>query len=194
MSRTPAAAAKALTYSLVPTLLKQNHFELFGLEPGFELDLEAVAGRYRELQRAVHPDRFANGSDQERRLSVQQAAQVNEAYQVLKSPLARARYLLELRGLALDDTHTAMDPMFLMEQMELRESLAAVRGQGDPFAALMSLRDTIEAKERAFIASLTEAFADGAPTALERARETVRKLQFMERLLSEVEELEEELA
>ncbi|MEN8168857.1 MAG: Fe-S protein assembly co-chaperone HscB [Pseudomonadota bacterium] len=174
-------------------MLKQNHFELFGLQPGFELDIDNIAERYRDLQRAVHPDRFANASDQERRLSVQQAAQINEAYQVLKSPLSRARYLLELQGILLDDNDTAMDPMFLMEQMELRESLAAVQEQGDPFTALMTLRDTIDAKDRAFVTSLGEAFASGEKAALEGARDTVRKLQFMERLLSEVEELEDEL-
>ena len=174
-------------------MLQQNHFELFGLTPDFELDLDNIAARYRDLQRAVHPDKFANASDQERLLSVQQAAQINEAYQTLKSPLARARYLLELNGITLDDNDTAMDPMFLMEQMELRESMAGVSNKPDPFAALMSLRDTIEGKEKGFISNLAEAFADGGQAALEGARDTVRKLQFMEKLLSELEALEEEL-
>jgi molecular chaperone HscB len=174
-------------------LLQQNYFELFGLEPGFDLDPRYLAERYRELQRQVHPDRFASASDQERLLSVQQAAQVNEAYQTLKSPLPRARYLLELLGVSMNDRDTTMDPLFLMEQIELREALAAVRGQGDPFAALMALRDTIEAKERAYIASLGTAFTSGDAVALEGARVTVRKMQFMVRLNSEVEELEEEL-
>lgn len=174
-------------------MLKQNHYELFGLSPGFELDLQNVAERYRDLQRAVHPDRFANASDQERLLSVQQAAQINEAYQVLKSPLERARYLLELEGIAFNDSDTTMDPMFLMEQIELRESLEGVRVQADPFAALEKLRGIIEAKDKAYIDSLGEAFASGDQAALEAARDTVRKLQFMVRLNNEVEELEEEL-
>lgn len=175
-------------------MLQQNHFALFGLEPGFEIDPQYLAERYRELQRQVHPDRFAGASDQERLLSVQQAAQVNEAYQTLKSPLSRARYLLTLRGVELNEQDTRMDPLFLMEQIELREALAAVRGKGDPLASLMTLRDTIEAKERALIASLVAAFAKGDEAALEAARVSVRKLQFMARLNSEVEELEEELA
>jgi molecular chaperone HscB len=174
-------------------LLQQNYFELFGLQPDFELDLDGIAARYRDLQRAVHPDKFANASDQERLLSVQQAAQINEAYQTLKSPLSRARYLLELKGITLDDSDTTMDPMFLMEQMELRESLAEVSNKPDPFAALMSLRDSIEAKEQRLITSLAAAFASGEQAELEGARETVRKLQFMEKLLSELEGLEEEL-
>jgi molecular chaperone HscB len=174
-------------------LLGKNHFELFELTASFEVEQETLALRYRELQRAVHPDRFASASEQEKRLSVQQAAQINEAYQVLKSPLSRARYLLEINGLALDDTDTQMDPSFLMEQMELREELAEVRGAEDPFGALNRVRDNIESKERAIIESLQQAFADGRAEALQRAREQVRKMQFMQRLLGEVDELEETL-
>jgi molecular chaperone HscB len=174
-------------------LLQQNHFALFGLEPGFDIDLQALAARYRELQRQVHPDRFASGSEQERLLSVQQATQVNEAYQTLKSPLSRARYLLALRGITLNEHDTTMEPLFLMEQIELREALAAVRGERDPLGALMALGETIEAKERALVASLAAAFASGDRAALEAARVIVRKLQFMARLNSEVAELEEEL-
>jgi len=173
--------------------LGKNHFELFDLPIAFEVEQETLALRYRELQRAVHPDRFANASEQEKRLSVQQAAQINEAFQVLKSPLTRARYLLEISGLPLDDTNTQMEPAFLMEQMELREALAEVREASDPFAALDKARNTIEGREREYIESLQQAFGDGSTEALERARELVRKMQFMQRLLGEVDDLEETL-
>jgi molecular chaperone HscB len=95
--------------------------------------------------------------------------------------------------MAIDDTDTQMDPAFLMEQMELREALAEVRGAADPFAALNQARDTIEARERELVESLQQAFADGGAQALEGARESVRKMQFMQRLLSEVDDMEETL-
>ena len=105
--------------------LTQNHFELFGLPVAFDVDAQQLAERYRELQRILHPDRYANASDRERRLSIQHAAQVNEAFQTLKSSLRRARYLLQLKGVEFDDEkETHLDPAFLMEQMELREALA----------------------------------------------------------------------
>jgi molecular chaperone HscB len=173
--------------------LGKSHFELFELPVSFEVDLEDLALRYRELQRAVHPDRFANASAQEKRLSVQQAAQINEAFQVLKHPLSRARYLLEINGLPLDDTDTRMDPGFLMEQMELREALAEVRGADEPFGALNQARDAIESREREFVASLRQSFAESSPEAHEYARDLVRKMQFMQKLLSEADDLEETL-
>jgi molecular chaperone HscB len=173
--------------------LTRNHFELFGLPVSFDVDGETLALRYRDLQRALHPDRFASASDQERRLSVQQAAQVNEGFQTLKAPLARARYLLELRGLPVDDRDTSMDPAFLMEQMELREALAEVRDAEDRFLALERVRDNIEMRERLLIEALRSHFADDEPGSLEKARQDVRKLQFMQRLLDEAAELEETL-
>ena len=175
---------------MLPTHAK-NYFELFDIPVSFEVDQETLSLRYRDLQRAVHPDRYANASEQEKRLSVQQAALINEAFQALKSPLPRARYLLEINGITLDDNDTRMDPMFLMEQMELREDLAAVRSKVDPFGELNALRDRIESKERELVESLQSLFNDGDD--LERGKDLVRRMQFMQRLLSEVDELEDDL-
>lgn len=61
------------------------HFALFDLKPGFEIDPERLAVRYRELARTVHPDRFVDAPEREQRLALEHAAQLNEAYQVLRS-------------------------------------------------------------------------------------------------------------
>jgi molecular chaperone HscB len=174
-----------------------DYFELFGLQPGFAVDLEQLALRFRELQRAAHPDRFANASSLDKRLSVQQAALINEAYQVLKTPLTRGRYLLEQCGASLDDSDTSMDPAFLMEQMALREAIGAVAGAEDPFASLDTLRQRIEGMEREMVAQLQqlidEALASRDPQTLQAGVQLVRKMQFMQRLLDEVDSLEENL-
>ena len=171
----------------------QNHFELFGLPVGFDVDRDTLSLRYRDLQRAAHPDRFANASDHERRLSVQRAAQINEAFQTLKQPLARARYLLELNGRPLDESDTAMDSSFLMEQMELRERIEGIRSAGDPFQALSDVRGELEERERFLVTELGTFFAEGGDHALDQARQAVRKLQFFQKLLDEVSDLEEDL-
>src|SRR5437879_12078870 len=78
--------------------LNQNHFELFGLPARYAVDAAALDARYRELQREVHPDRFAAASRAEQRVSMQLATRVNEGYQTLKPPLRRAVHVLHLRG------------------------------------------------------------------------------------------------
>src|SRR5690606_10742494 len=109
-----------------------NHFELFHLPEQFELDLAQLSASYQQLQQLTHPDKFATASDQQRLLSVQKNAQLNDAYQALKSPLLRAEYLLELKGIDLKhETSTMQDGMFLMQQMEWREQLDDIQASAD---------------------------------------------------------------
>jgi len=171
--------------------LAKNYFGLFGLPSTFDLDATDLAARYRELQRRFHPDRFASASEPERRLSLQLTAQVNAAFQTLKDPVARARYLLALQGVDTgEDTDTAMDPAFLMEQMELRESLAEAREAADRHARLESLRLRVEEDFEARTALLRSRFAENSEPARRQARNLVREMQFLQKLAHEVEELE----
>jgi molecular chaperone HscB len=86
-----------------------------------------------------------------------------------------------------------MEPAFLMEQMELREALAEVPHAKAPFDALEALRDQLEGRERGLIEALRRDFDNGSSPALMRARDSVRKMQFIQRLLEEAEALEEDL-
>jgi len=174
--------------------LTQNHFELFGLPVAFDIDAQQLAERYRELQRTVHPDRYANASDRERRLSIQHAAQVNDAFQTLKSSLRRARYLLQLQGVEFDDEkETHLDPAFLMEQIELREALADVRTIADPLDGLNNIMADIKVRQRAMESQLRMLFADASDDKRLEAKQLVQKMQFLARLQQEAEDLEEEL-
>jgi molecular chaperone HscB len=170
----------------------RNHFELFGLPVGYALDPELLAERFRALQSAVHPDRFASAPDQERRLSMQASTRVNEAFQTLRDPLQRALYLLTL----YPDTGaqvTAQDTAFLMEQMELRETLAEARGARDPMAAVAGVLGHIARSERAIAAELTGRFSDPSPEDLAAARAAVHKLQFLDKCRRDAEALEADL-
>jgi molecular chaperone HscB len=169
----------------------KNYFELFSLPVGFDLDNSKLAEHYRSLQSELHPDRYASASEQERRLSVQGASLINEAYQTLKTPLSRARYLLELRGIDLESgQNLSSDPMFLMQQIELREEMEAVQGQADPLSAL----DKLDAQVRDWNKQLQQEFAEAyAVDELEKAGQAVLKLQFFNRLFDEIKRLEEQL-
>jgi len=173
--------------------LSSNFFALFDLPVSFDVDLNVLSARYREAQRAAHPDRFANASEAERRLSVQMAARINEAWQVLKDPLSRGRYLLELQGIAPDDADTAFDGAFLMEQMELRERLEAVKNSADPVQQLHVIADDIAAHDTLLMTQMASLLNEGSMNSLQQARDVSRKLQFFRRLKEEVETLEDEL-
>ena len=110
----------------------QNHFDLFHLPQQFTIDAAALDVAYHGVQSRVHPDKFVNGSDAEKRVAMQWATRANEAYQTLKSPLKRAAYLCELHGIDLQtESNTSMPSAFLMQQMEWREALDDARAARD---------------------------------------------------------------
>ena len=104
--------------------LQSSDFELFGLTPGFAQDRVFIDARWKDLQREVHPDKFAAQGAAAQRISMQWSVRINEAYQRLKEPLRRAAYLCELNGAPVNaENNTAMPGEFLMQQMEWREAL-----------------------------------------------------------------------
>ena len=178
MSKTSAAAGKALTSS-------GNHFELFGLQPVFALDSEALERAYREIQSQVHPDRFAHAGDAERRASLQWTTRVNEAYRTLKSPVQRASHILFLHGVDVAfETNTAMPSQFLMQQMQLRETLEdAVATKNVP--ALASLQSKLEEDQGSLEKQIAQAIDQQKD--YPRAAGLVRELQFLEKLEAEID-------
>jgi molecular chaperone HscB len=103
-----------------------DHFQRLGLKDSFDVDLPDLDQRYFDLQRHLHPDRFATRSGQEKSLSQQQATAINDAYETLKEPLKRADYLVHLRGMGVlpEGCNLVNDTELLMETMEMREALA----------------------------------------------------------------------
>src|SRR5690606_25069613 len=100
--------------------------DVLALRPSFDLDTNELERRYRELQRQLHPDKFAQSSSSERRASLARAVTVNDAYRALRDELKRGELVLARLDKAAR-TGEVQDPELLMEVMELRESLAEAK-------------------------------------------------------------------
>ena len=172
-------------------LFSKNYFEIFDVAASYKIDMDKVSSLYRELQKSVHPDRYASGTEQQRRIAMQQISLINQAFQTLKDPVARAQYLLGLKGIDMhNETDTTMDGAFLMEQMEFREAIAEVRDKDDPLTELDRMLAGLKPK----IQAQMDAFAHSyAAEQLDDARETVRKMQFLFKAQREITALSEQL-
>jgi molecular chaperone HscB len=164
----------------------RNHFELLGLPTAYAVDAARLESGYRDLQSRVHPDRFASGSEAERRVAMQWAARANEAHRTLRDPVDRARYLLKLKGFDTgEETNTSMPPDFLMQQMEWREAAAEARTARDA-AALEGLRGELREARGDMLRMLERAL--DADANYEAGCSLVRKLRFLEKLEEEIDE------
>ena len=130
------------------------------------------------------------------------AAHLNEGVDTLKKPVKRAIYLLKLQGIDVDfEKNTAMSPMFLMDQMELREQLEVVGKQADPFVAIDVLYERIAIMQKERIEDFKAAYnritsdidSDGNNCHNNNAEDIVAEMQFVEKLRIDVERLEETL-
>lgn len=163
-----------------------DYFALYELPAAFRIDEALLDQRYIELQTRVHPDRFAGRGETEKRLSLQWATRANEAYQVLKKPLLRAIYLLQLAGYDLGSENNRLMPNdFLMEQMEWREAVAEARAAREHHQ-LALLHHRLQRDIRQRYDELASLFDDRRN--LEQSADRVRRLMFLERLLIDIDD------
>ena len=163
-------------------------FVTLGVERRFDLDLKAVEKRHRELSRALHPDKFAQEGGTERKIALGHAADVNEAWRIVRDPIRRAEALFTLAGVAVGETNEPKPSQaFLMQMLEEREALEEAK-LARSLEQVRGLKDEMERREEAAHRALADGFARGAADVTK-----LGELRFYRRFLDEVAAIEEEL-
>ena len=158
-----------------------DHFIRLGLEANFDVDLSALDRIYFELQRALHPDRFATRTTKEKMYSQAQATAINDAYETIKNPLKRADYLIHIKGVNVmpDGCNLVNDPTILMEAMEVREKLASA----ETISMVDAIANDARAEIKDVIAGISLAFKGDD---IEGACQLTTRLKYLTKLLGEV--------
>ena len=171
--------------------MTENYFELFGLDPVFNIDLTSLENSFRKIQSESHPDRFVTASSADKLKSMQLATLANEAYQTLKSSASRATYLLTLQGItAISETNTAMPTDFLMQQMEWREAIDDAKTAHN-ISELDNLLLEIKQEAKALNQNLVSEI--DIQKDYEAASTSTRKLIFMDKLSIDIHKVIEQI-
>jgi molecular chaperone HscB len=164
--------------------LAATDFALFGLPERFALDAVLLDAKWKALQGAAHPDRFATETAAAQRVAMQWAIRINEAYRRLKDPLARAAYLCTLHGVDIEaESNTAMPGAFLMQQMDWRDALSEAK----TLDAVDALSGEVAASRQATLASLQTRIDATTPVDWHAVAGVVRGLMFVDRFLSDID-------
>jgi molecular chaperone HscB len=165
----------------------RNYFDLFGLPARFRFDPAVLDDAYRLLQSDVHPDRFAAGSDAERRVALQSSTRVNDAYRALRDPVQRAQYLLRIHGVeSVGETDTQLSMEFLERQLERREAAGDAHASGDA-RVLAALLADVRREGRDLEDALAHVLDD--ERAYAAARPKVRELTFLHKLAGDLDDM-----
>ena len=143
-----------------------DYFELFEMPRKLWVEMPALEKRFLELSWKLHPDKFVNATAEEQALSLKRSSEMNDAYRVLRDPVARVEYLLEIEGARKEGEHKQQAPPELLEEVfELNESLDELREAKASGGDLRSLKDRLESAEKSFKEKLAEVDAQLQETA-----------------------------
>lgn len=157
-----------------------NFFEFFGLKTEPVLDQAVLAARYRERQQQYHPD--AGGFDAAEALQL--STLVNQAYDTLRLADRRAAHLLSLHGQANGLEQSIHDMDFLQNAIELREQLDEVESPIELISLRLELQQWLDALSAEFQ-------IDWDDQDWPEARDTARKLAFIQKVLGDLDRIED---
>jgi molecular chaperone HscB len=134
-----------------------DYFAIFGLPRKLWIEMDGLEKKFLQLSWKLHPDNFVNATERERELSLEKSSQLNDAYRVLRDPVSRVEYLLELEGARKEGEHKQKAPPELLEEVfELNESLDELREAKSSGGNLAVLKSRLEAAEKNFQEKLGE--------------------------------------
>src|SRR5262252_7333834 len=138
-----------------------DYFAVFGIPRKLGLEMSLLEQKFLQLSWKLHPDNFVNASDQERELSLKRSSQLNDAYRVLRDPVSRVEYLLEIEGERKEGEKKQQAPPELLEEVfELNESLDELREVKSSGGDLSDLKARLEAAEKSFQGKLSKVDAE----------------------------------
>ena len=145
------------TASASPSTRQGDHFSLFGLPRKLWIEMGALEQKFLQLSWKLHPDKFVNAPPEEQERSLKQSSQLNDAYRVLRDPVARLEYLLEIEGTRKEGEQKQKAPPELLEEVfELNESLDELREAKSSGGDLGSLKAKLESAQKSFQEKLGE--------------------------------------
>ncbi|XP_053684461.1 co-chaperone protein HscB homolog [Sabethes cyaneus] len=159
----------------------QDFFELLDVPNTFTINGSILSANFRELQSVLHPDKFSQKSDEEKLNSLEWSSLVNKAFKTLTVPLERAKYILNQKGILIDEENTSVDPEFLSDMMDLNEQVEEAQNATE----LRKIADFVNSDIVKIYSQLQDHFANNN---LSEAKATFVRLKYLSNIDNVIKE------
>ncbi|HMT73755.1 MAG TPA: iron-sulfur cluster co-chaperone HscB C-terminal domain-containing protein [Chitinophagaceae bacterium] len=166
-----------------------NYFDIFQIPVQLIVNPAELTSKYFELSRQFHPDFYINETEEKQQEALEKTALLNKALKTFQNPDETLKYVLQLKGLMTDDEKYQLPPVFLMEVMEINESLMDDAGEDDS----QRLQERIAALQNEIYSTvkpIIEGYKDGEATKeqLLAIKEYYFKKKYIDRIKKELQD------
>ena len=159
-----------------------TYFELFDIPVQLKINAASLSNKFFELSRKYHPDYFANENDEAQADVLEKSALLNKAWKVFQNPDETIKYVLQLKGLLVEEEKYELPPDFLMEVLEINEELMDMQESGIP--KLESRISELQSEIYEPVKNIVEDYKDGSTTEKEllQVKEYYYKKKYLDRI------------
>lgn len=165
-----------------------TYFEMFDIPVQLKVNTATLSQKFFALSRQFHPDYFANESSEVQNDTLEKAALLNKAWKTFQQPDATIKYVLEQKGLLVEEEKYDLPPTFLMEILEINELLM----DSDDPGKREEIKSSINILENEIyepVKKIIENYTDGNTSEKEllQVKEYYYKKKYLDRLLRELQ-------
>jgi len=159
-----------------------NYFELFAIPIQLQVDSQALRSTFMQLSRRYHPDFFTNETPEAQEEALEKSALVNKAWKVFQHREETIAYVLQLKGLLADNEKYQLDPVFLMEMMEINEAIS--EKDEEQQSTLKDRLQALEAQIYAPVGDIIAQYQDGQTSEADllKVKEYYFQKKYLERI------------
>jgi molecular chaperone HscB len=166
-----------------------DFFELYNIPIQLNPDKDLVKQKYYELSRKYHPDFYTTGTADQQAENLRISSDVNRAYKTFLDQDATIRYVLQLKELLEDEEKYQLAPEFLMEVLEINESLMDLETNDETQVELLkkqvyALQDEIYEPVKPVIEGYRE--GDTSTEELLQVKDYYYKKKYLQRILDKI--------
>jgi len=164
-----------------------NYFEFYEMPESFTVDTAALKKKFYELSKRYHPDFYANEDEAKQQEILELSTLNNKAFQVLSDPAKRTEYILKQHNLLQEGEKYELSPMFLMEMMDINETLMEA-DDAEQLAGISMQVANFEDELNNELARHITTYEDGDITAKQKELLAIKDIYFRQKYLLRIKD------